>query len=133
MLELKLPSSLKFSTCKPNCCKSKRIYAQTPLPKRAVLSTTLSKILLSVGLIFTVLPITSSLSRPFSTRKASNRSSRYVLSNGQRLVNQILLLVRSRPWSNFSQTWSTLVNFGQTWSNLPKSQKMFSQPCFENS
>ena len=33
VLELKLPSSLKFPTCGPNCCGSERIYAQTPPPK----------------------------------------------------------------------------------------------------
>jgi hypothetical protein len=53
------------------------------------------------------------VSRPFSTRKVLNRSSRCVLSNGEMVVSQILLLVRSRPWSN-------LVNLSQLWSNLVK-------------
>ena len=53
------------------------------------------------------------ISRLFSTRKVPNRSSRYDLSNGQRVVSRIFLFFRSKPWSN-------LVNLGQLWSNLVK-------------
>ena len=57
---MKLPPSLKVLTCRPNRCGMERIYVQTSLLKRAVLSTTLGKIWLSVGPIFTVLPVAPS-------------------------------------------------------------------------
>ena len=63
------------------------------------------------------------ISRLFSTRKLLNRSSRFALSHGQRVVNQILLLVWLRPWSNLvnpGQLWSNLVNIVQTFPNLEK-------------
>uniref|UniRef100_A0A2N9I546 Integrase catalytic domain-containing protein n=1 Tax=Fagus sylvatica TaxID=28930 RepID=A0A2N9I546_FAGSY len=75
----------------------------------------------------------SLVSRPFSARKVSNRSSHYVLQNGQGVVSSIQLSVWStvqakwdpsragnglvKPRSNpvdLSQTWSTLVKLGQT-------------------
>ena len=63
------------------------------------------------------------VSHLFSTRKISNRRSWYALFNGQRVVNQIFLLARSRSWSNLvnsGQLWSNLVNIGQTFPNLEK-------------
>jgi hypothetical protein len=78
------------------------------------LSTTLSKIWLSVGpFFFHSFDHNSLVSRPFLARKVSNRSSHDALQNGQRAVSSIQLLVRSTVRSN-------LVNFGQTWSNLVK-------------
>uniref|UniRef100_A0A2N9EMI3 Uncharacterized protein n=1 Tax=Fagus sylvatica TaxID=28930 RepID=A0A2N9EMI3_FAGSY len=68
-------------------------------------------------------------SRPFSTRKVSNRrSSHHVLRNGQGAVSSIQLLAWSTVWSNLGQTWSTL---GQTWSKLSKLWEMYLKPCFE--
>ena len=63
----------------------------------------------------------SLVSRPFSTRKVSNRSSHHVLRNGQRggqfdsafgLVNGLV--------NSPVKSWSNLVNLGQPWSNLVK-------------
>uniref|UniRef100_A0A2N9GKC5 Aminotransferase-like plant mobile domain-containing protein n=1 Tax=Fagus sylvatica TaxID=28930 RepID=A0A2N9GKC5_FAGSY len=81
---------------------------------------------------WTFLTITLLVSRPFSTRKVSNRSSHHVLQNGQGAVSSIQLfglvngvqwaLVGSgngsvKPRSNLRSTlWSNLVNLGQTWS-----------------
>uniref|UniRef100_A0A2N9HW49 Integrase catalytic domain-containing protein n=1 Tax=Fagus sylvatica TaxID=28930 RepID=A0A2N9HW49_FAGSY len=57
------------------------------------------------------------VSRPFWARKVSNRSSHYVLQNGQGSgqFDSAFGLVNSqvKPWSN-------LVNLGQPWSNLVK-------------
>uniref|UniRef100_A0A2N9EUC7 Uncharacterized protein n=1 Tax=Fagus sylvatica TaxID=28930 RepID=A0A2N9EUC7_FAGSY len=76
------------------------------------------------------------VSRPFWARKVSNRSSHYVLQNGQGsgqfdsafgLVNRWTLVGLGTAWSNLGQTsvnpgqtWSTLVKLGQLWSNLGK-------------
>ena len=117
---MKLPSSLKVSTCGPSRCRLERIYMQTSLLKRAVSSTTLSKIWLSVGPIFYGFAYNSLVSRPFLTRKVPNRSSQCPLSNGQRVASQIQLWVWLTPRSNLSQTWSTLVKLGQTTPNSGK-------------
>uniref|UniRef100_A0A2N9GHY3 Uncharacterized protein n=1 Tax=Fagus sylvatica TaxID=28930 RepID=A0A2N9GHY3_FAGSY len=52
------------------------------------------------------------VSRPFWARKVSNRSSHYVLQNGQGSgqFDSVFGLVKVR--SNLGQTWSTLVEFG---------------------
>ena len=52
----------------------------------------------------------SLVSRPFFTRKVSNRSSQRASRIGQGLVSSIQLLV----WSNLGQTWSNLVKALQT-------------------
>uniref|UniRef100_A0A2N9IRB0 Reverse transcriptase domain-containing protein n=1 Tax=Fagus sylvatica TaxID=28930 RepID=A0A2N9IRB0_FAGSY len=74
----------------------------------------------------------SLVSRPFLARKVSNRSSHYVLRNGQGAVSSIQLLVWSTVWSNLGQTWSTPVKLGQPWSNLVRnSWEMCPRPRFE--
>jgi hypothetical protein len=84
------------------------------------LSTTLSKIWLSVGPFFRSFDHNFLVSRPFWARQVSNRSSHYVLQNGPGAVSSIQLSVWSTVRSNFGQTWSTLVEFGQ---NSPNSGK----------
>jgi hypothetical protein len=84
------------------------------------LSTTLSKIWLSVGPFFRSFDHNFLVSRPFWARKVSNRSSHYVLQNGSGAVSSIQLSVWSTVRSNLGQTWSTLVEFGQ---NSPNSGK----------
>ena len=84
------------------------------------MSTTLSKIWLSVGPFFHRFDHNSLVSRPFLARKAPNRSSLHSLQNGKGAVSSIQLLVRSTVWSNLCQTWSTLVKLGQ---NSPSSGK----------
>jgi hypothetical protein len=81
------------------------------------LSTTLSKIWLSVGPFFCSFAHNSLVSHPFLTRKVSNRSSQhvsYTLVRGWS-VRSIFGLVNGlvKPRSN-------LVNLGQTWSTLVK-------------
>jgi hypothetical protein len=95
------------------------------------LSTTLSKIWLSVGPFFHSFNHNSLVSRPFLACKVSNRSSHYVLRNGQGAVSSIQLLVWSTVWSNLGQTWSTPVKLGQPWSNLVRSWEMCPRPRFE--
>ena len=118
---MKLPSSLKVSTCGPSRCRLERIYMQTSLLKRAVSSTTLSKIWLSVGPIFRGFAYNSLVSSPFLTRKVPNRSSQCPLSNGQGVASQIQLWVWLTPRSNLNQTWS----------NHPKLREMCSGLRFE--
>jgi hypothetical protein len=84
------------------------------------LSTTLSKIWLSVGPFFRSFEHNFLVSRLFWARQVSNRSSHYVLQNGLGAVSSIQLSVWSTVRSNFGQTWSTLVEFGQ---NSPNSGK----------
>jgi hypothetical protein len=72
----------------------------------------------------------SLVSRPFSTRKVSNRSSHRSLHNGQGVVNSIQLLVRSTVRSNLGQTRSTLVKLGQIWSKLSELWEIHSGPHF---
>ena len=67
----------------------------------------------------------SLVSRPFSTRKVSNRSFYHALHNGQGVVNSIQLLVWSTVRSNLGQTRSTLVKLGQIWSKLSELWKMY--------
>uniref|UniRef100_A0A2N9FZZ4 Uncharacterized protein n=1 Tax=Fagus sylvatica TaxID=28930 RepID=A0A2N9FZZ4_FAGSY len=80
-----------------------------------------------------VLPIFQSfdhnflVSRPFSARKVSNRSSHYVLQNGQGSgqFDSVFGLVNGpvKPWSN-------LVNLGQIWSKLSKLREMYPGTAF---
>ena len=97
------------------------------LLKWAVLSTALSKIWLSVGPIFTVLPITPSFLVRFQPVKYRIEA-----------LDVLYPMVRGRSakssfWSSqrLGQTWSNFVNPGQTWSNLPKLQEMYSGPRLE--
>ena len=73
----------------------------------------------------------SLISRPFSTRRVSNRSSHHALHNGQGVVSSIQLLVWSTVRSNLGQTRSTLVELGQIWSKLSELWEMYPGPCFE--
>jgi hypothetical protein len=84
------------------------------------LSTTLSKIWLSVGPFFHSFDHNSLVSRPLLARKVSNRSSHYVLQNGQGAVNPIQLSAWSKVRSNLGQTWSTLIKLGRIRSRLSK-------------
>jgi hypothetical protein len=84
------------------------------------LSTTLSKIWLSVGPFFRSFDHNSLVSRPFLARKVSNRRSHYVLQNGPGVVSLIQLSVWSTVRSNLGQTWSTLVKLGRIWSKPSK-------------
>jgi hypothetical protein len=95
------------------------------------LSTTLSKIWLSVGPFFRSFDHNSLVSRPFLARKVSNRSSHHVLRNGTGAVSSIQLLVWSMVRSNLGQTWSTLVKLGQIWSKPSKLGEMDPGPHFE--
>ena len=72
----------------------------------------------------------SFVSRPFSTRKVSNRSSHRALHNGQGVVSSIQLLIWTTVRSNLGQTRSTLVKFGQIWSKLSELWEMYSGPRF---
>ena len=81
------------------------------------MSTTLSKIWLSVGPFFHSFDHNSLVSRPFLAHKVPNRSSHHVLQNGQGVVSSFQLSVWSTVRSNLGQT---LVNPGQTWSTLIK-------------
>uniref|UniRef100_A0A2N9FX93 Uncharacterized protein n=1 Tax=Fagus sylvatica TaxID=28930 RepID=A0A2N9FX93_FAGSY len=63
----------------------------------------------------------SLVSRPFFTRKVSNRSSHHALHNGQGAVSPIQPSVWSTVQSNLGQTWSTPVKLGQLRSNLVNS------------
>jgi hypothetical protein len=82
------------------------------------LSTTLSKIWLSVGPFFHSFNHNSLVSRPFLARKVSNRSSHHVLQNGQGVVSSIQLSVWSMVRSNLGQTWSNLVKILRTLGNV---------------
>ena len=82
------------------------------------LSVTLSQIWFKCWVNFYGFVHNSLVSRPFLIRKVLDRSSRYALLNGQRVVNQILLLAWSWSWSNFGQTWSTLVKPSRTLRNV---------------
>ena len=104
----------------PSCSRSKRIFAQTLPPKQAVLSTTLSKIWLSVGPFFHSFDHNFLISRPFSAHKVSNRSSHHVLQNGQGAVSSIQLSVWSTVRSNLGQTWSDLVKALQILGNVSR-------------
>jgi hypothetical protein len=95
------------------------------------LSTTLSKIWLSVGPFFRSFDHNSLVSRPFLARKVSNRSSHHVLQNGSGAVSSIQLSVWSTVRSNLGQTWSTLVKLGRIWSKLFKLLEMDLGPHFE--
>uniref|UniRef100_A0A2N9F8F5 Uncharacterized protein n=1 Tax=Fagus sylvatica TaxID=28930 RepID=A0A2N9F8F5_FAGSY len=68
------------------------------------------------------------VSRPFWARQVSNRSSHYVLQNGQGAVSSIQLSVWSTVRSNL---WSNLVNLGRIWSKLSKLWEMYPGPRFE--
>uniref|UniRef100_A0A2N9FWT2 Uncharacterized protein n=1 Tax=Fagus sylvatica TaxID=28930 RepID=A0A2N9FWT2_FAGSY len=96
----------------PSCSGSERIFAQTLPPKWAVLSTTLTKIWLSVGpFFFAVLATTLSFLVRF-------RPVKY----GIEALDILYTLVKG--WSVRSSFWSgqwsgqTLVKLGQPWSNL---------------
>jgi hypothetical protein len=95
------------------------------------LSTTLSKIWLSVGPFFHSFDHNSLVSRPFLARKVLNRSSHYVLQNGQGAVSSIQLSVWSTVRSNLGQTWSTLVKLGRIWSKPSKFWEMYPGIHFE--
>jgi dihydroxyacetone kinase len=66
----------------------------------------------SVGPFFRSFDHKSLVSRPFSARKVSNRSSHHVLQNGLGEVSLIQLSVWSTVRSNLGQTWSTFVKLG---------------------
>ena len=89
------------------------------------MSTTLSKIWLSVGPCFRSFDHNSLVSRPFLAHKVSNRSSHHVLQNGQGAVSLIQLSVWSTVRSNLGQTWSILVKLGRIWSKLSKLLEMY--------
>jgi hypothetical protein len=95
------------------------------------LSTTLSKIWLSVGPFFRSFDHNSLVSCPFLTRKVSNRSSHHVLQNGPGTVSSIQFSVWSTVWSNLGQTWSTLVKLGRIWSKPSKLWEMCPGPHLE--
>ena len=95
------------------------------------MSTTLSKIWLSVGSVFHSFDHNSLVSHPFLARKVPNRSSHHVLQNGQGVVGSIQLLVWSTVRSNLGQTWSTLVKLGRIWSRPSKFWEMCPGPHFE--
>jgi hypothetical protein len=84
------------------------------------LSTTLSKIWLSVGPFFHSFDHNSFVSCPFLARKVSNRSSHHVIQNGQGAVSSIQLSVWSMVRSNLGQPWSNLVKLGQNSPNPGK-------------
>jgi hypothetical protein len=84
------------------------------------LSTTLSKIWLSVGPFFRSFDHNFLVSRPFLARKVSNRSSHHVLQNGQGAVSLIQLSVWSTIRSNLGQTWSNLVKVLQILGNVSR-------------
>ena len=84
------------------------------------MSTTLSKIWLSVGPFFHSFDHNSLVSHPFLARKVPNRRSRYALQNGQGMVSSIQLSVWPTVRSNLGQPWSTLVKLGQTSPNSGK-------------
>jgi hypothetical protein len=96
------------------------------------LSTTLSKIWLSVGPFFHSFDHNSLVSRPFLARKVLNRSSHHVLQNGQGAVSSIQLSVWSTVRSNLGQTWSTLVKLGRIWSKFSKLLEMYPRLRFED-
>ena len=81
------------------------------LPNRLFLSTTLSKIKLSVGPLSHGFAYNSLVSRPFFTRKVSNRSSHQALHN----VKERSIRFSLRFGQRFGKT---LVKLGQLWSNL---------------
>ena len=72
----------------------------------------------------------SLISRPFFTRKVSNRSSHHALHKGQGVVSLIQLSVWSTVRSNFGQTWSTLVKLSQIWSKLSELWEMHPESRF---
>ena len=95
------------------------------------MSTTLSKIWLSVGPFFHSFDHNSLVSRPFLARKVSTRSSHHVLQNGPGAVSSIQPSAWSTVRSNLSQTWSTLVKPGRIWSKLSKILEMYPGLHFE--
>ena len=95
------------------------------------MSTTLSKIWLSVGPFFHSFDHNFLVSRPFSACKVSNLSSHHALQNGQGAVSSIQLLVWSMVQSNLGQTCSTLVKLGRIWSKLSKFLEMYPGLHFE--
>ena len=89
---------------------------QTSLFKQTILSTTFSKIWLSVGPIFTVLPTTSLFLVCF-------RSIKYRIEALNVLYPTVgRWLAKSCFWfgQSLGQTWSTLVKLGQPSPNLKK-------------
>jgi hypothetical protein len=95
------------------------------------LSTTLSKIWLSIGPFFTVLPITPSFLvrfRPVKYRIEALIALYTMVGGGG--VSSIQLLVRSTVRSNLGQTRSTLVKLGQIWSKLSELWEIHSGPRF---
>ena len=97
------------------------------------MSTTLSKIWLSVGPFFHSFDHNFLVSRPFLAYEVSNRSSHHVRQNGQGAVGSIQLSVWSTVQSNLGQTWSTLVKLGRIWSKPSKLWEMYPGPHFEGS
>ena len=95
------------------------------------MSTTLSKIWLSVGPFFHNFDHNSLVSRLFFAHKASNKSSHHALQNGQGVVSSIQLSVWSTVRLNLGQTWSTLVKLGRIWSKPSKLWEMCPVPHFE--
>ena len=95
------------------------------------MSTTLSKIWLSVGPFFRSFDHNSLIFRPFLARKMLNRSSHHVLQNGLGVVSSIQLSVWSTVRSNLGQTWSTLVKLGRIWSKPSKLWEICLGPHFE--
>jgi hypothetical protein len=87
------------------------------LPPKLAVSTTLSKIWLSVGPFFHGFAHNSLVSRPFLTRKVSDRSSQCAPRIGQGVVSSIQLLVWSMVRSNLGQPWSNLVKTLRTLGN----------------
>ena len=74
----------------------------------------------SVGPFFHSFDHNSLVSRPFSARKAPNRSSHHILQNGQGAVSSIQLSIWSMVRSNLGQTWSNLVKALQTLGNVSR-------------
>ena len=95
------------------------------------MSTTLSKIWLSVGPFFRSFNHNSLISLLFLAREVPNRSSHHVLQNGQGAVSSIRLSVWSTVRSNLGQIRSTLVKLGRIWSKPSKLWEMCPRPHFE--
>uniref|UniRef100_A0A2N9HRW3 Uncharacterized protein n=1 Tax=Fagus sylvatica TaxID=28930 RepID=A0A2N9HRW3_FAGSY len=94
------------------------------LPNRLFCQQHLAKIWLSVGPFFRSFDHNFLVSRPFWARKVSNRSSHYVLQNGQGSgqFNSAFGLVNESAWvtTQVKRIWSNLVNLGRIWSKLSK-------------